>query len=152
MLSRTLKTTLAATLFISGSAMAQDEDNGPVKYENATYFTMTYVDYKPGKSERAFTIIREHFAKAGKAAGLPGPYAMHFKTGSWDAAFIWKLENGPADLEWYRDAGDVKWMASMVKQEGSEEAAGKLMKEYQSTISHTSTTFGHWHEEEKEEQ
>ena len=144
MLPTTIKTTLAATLLIGGSAFAQDND-GPIKYENAAFFTMTYIDFKPGKSERAFTIIREHFMKAGKTAGVAGPKALHFKTGGWDAAFIWKLENGPADLEWYRDAGDVKWMKALEKQEGGKEAAGKLMKEYQSLVGRTNTTFGHWH-------
>lgn len=145
MLSNTVKTTLAAALLITGSAFAQEDDSGPVKYENAAYFTMTYVDFKPGKAERAFEIIREHFMKAGKASGTPGPKTLHFKTGEWDAAFIWKLENGPADLEWYRSPNDVKWMEALTKQEGGKEAVGKLMKEWSSLIARGSTTFGHWH-------
>ena len=141
---KAITTTLAATFLISGSTFAQDNE-GPMKYENAEYFYMSYVDFKPGKSERAFTIIREHFEPAGKAAGTPGPKALHFKTGEWDAAFVWKLENGPADLEWYRSPNDVKWMEALTKQEGGEEAVGKLMKEWSSTIARSSTTFGHWH-------
>ena len=144
MFSTTLKTTLAATFLISGAAFAQD-DSGPVKYENAAYFSMTYVDFKPGKSERAFQIISDHFEKAGKASGTPGPKALHFKTGSWDAAFIWKLEGGPADLEWYRSPNDVKWMAALTEQEGGEEAVKKLMGEWSSLIARSSSTFGHWH-------
>lgn len=145
MLPPTLKTTLAATLLISGSAFAQDDDSGPIKYENAVFFNMVNIDFKPGKSERAFTIIREHFMKAGKASGTPGPKTLHFKTGKWDAAFIWKLENGPVDLEWYRSANDVKWWAALAKQEGGDEAATKLMAEFNSLIARSSGTFGHWH-------
>ena len=144
MLSSTIKSTLAAALLITGSAFAQDNE-GPVKFENAVYFTMTYLDFKSGKSERAFEILRENFMKAGKASGTPGPKILHFKTGEWDAAFIWKLENGPADLEWYRSPNDVKWMEALTKQEGSKEAVGKLMKEWSSLIARGSTNFGHWH-------
>lgn len=144
MLSSTVKTTLAAALFITGSAFAQDE-GGPVKYENAVYFSMSNVDFKSGKAERAFEIIREHYMKASKAAGLPEPYALHFKTGEWDAAFIWKLENGPTDLEWYISPNDVKWMDALAKQEGGKEAAQKLMAEFSSLIARSSGTFGHWH-------
>jgi hypothetical protein len=144
MILSTIKSTIAAALVISGSAFAQDE-GGPVKYENAEYFSMTNVDFKPGKAERAFEIIREHFMKASEAASLPEPYALHFKTGEWDAAFIWKLESGPADLEWYRSPNDIKWMEALAKQEGSKEAAGKLMEEWNSLIARSSGTFGHWH-------
>lgn len=149
MLSSTIKSTLAATLLITGSAFAQDNE-GPVKYENAVYFTMTIVDFKPGKAERAFEIISDHYMKASEVAGLPGPYQLHFKTGEWDAGFIWKLENGPADLEWYRSANDVKWMEALSKQEGGGKAAQKLMAEFNSLIARSKDTFGHWHQKPEE--
>jgi len=50
------------------------------------------------------------------------------------------LEGGPSDMEWYRDEGDIKWRAAMVKQLGSEEALNKLNQEYASLVS-SSTSY-----------
>ena len=134
-------------------ASAQDDEGGPqTQGDDARYVSVTYVNYKPGKRERAFEIIAEHFKPAGEKAGVPGPLGtIHFQTGKWDAMFVWKMEGGMADLEWYRSEEDIKWYEALAEQEGGEEAAGELIAEYQACIAHAETDVGHYHAPEESE-
>jgi len=143
---KVLAVSAALTMFAI-PASAQDEEEGPVTQgDDARYISATLIRYKPGKRERAMEIIAEHFMPAGEKAGTPGPLGViHFQTGEWDALFVWNLEGGMADLEWYRTENDIKWFAALVEQEGGEEAAGKLIAEYQSLVDEAETDVGHYH-------
>jgi hypothetical protein len=129
-------------------ASAQDDDEGPITQgEDARYVSATLVKFKSGKRERAFEIIADHFVPAGEKAGTPAPLGViHYQTGEWDALFVWDLEGGMADLEWYRSEDDIKWFAALAEQEGGEEAAGKLLAEYQSLVDEAETDVGHYHD------
>ncbi len=144
----------SALLLGSGISMAQDSD-GAVKYgeenDDARYIRVTFVSYKPGMAGRAYTILREHYAPAGEAAGLEGPVAIHFQTGPFDAAYHWRLENGMSDMEWQRSPNQVKFRAAMAELEGSEEAAQAVRDSYNATIARTVTTIGHRHVSDDEE-
>ena len=119
--------------------------------DDAHYVSSTLVKFKPGKRERAFEIISEHFMPAGEKAGTPGPLGViHYQTGQWDAQFVWDLAGGMADLEWYRSPNNIKWWAALAEQEGGEEAASELMGEYQSLIADAETDVGHYHAEKED--
>lgn len=141
----------AALTMFAAPASAQDDEDGPMTMgDDAHYVRATLVKYKPGKRERALEIIAEHFMPAGEKAGTPGPLGViHFQTGEWDALFVWKLEGGMADLEWYRSENSIKWRAALAEQEGSEEAAGELMDEYVSLIDEAESDVGHYHADEE---
>ena len=133
-------------VFGASVATAQDDDEGPqTQGDDAVYVSVSMVDYKPGMRTDALELIAEHFKPAGEAAGLPGPVAIHFQTGEWDAAFHWRLEGGMKDLEWYRSPDDIEWMAALAEQEGSMEAAEELVAKYGSMISRSITNVGHRH-------
>ena len=142
----------AALTMFAVPASAQDDEEGPqTQGDDARYISATLVNYKPGKRERAFEIIAEHFVPAGEKAGTPGPLGViHYQTGEWDALFVWNLEGGMADLEWYRSENDIKWFAALAEQEGSEEAAGELLAEYRSLIDKAETDVGHYHADEED--
>lgn len=119
--------------------------------DDAHYISSTLVKFKSGKRERAFEIISEHFMPAGEKAGTPGPLGViHYQTGEWDAQFVWELEGGMADLEWYRSPNNIKWWAALAEQEGGEEAAGELMAEYRSLIDEAETDVGHYHADKED--
>ena len=140
-------------LFLGSSlALAQDDEGPLTQGDDAVYVSVTYVDYKPGMRADAFELIAEHFAPAGKTAGTRPPVAIHFQTGKWDAAFLWQLEGGMADLEWYVSPNDIKWMEALAAQEGSKEAADALIASYRSMIAHTLTNVGHQHVPEEAEE
>lgn len=137
--------TAALTMF--ALPVSAQDDEGPVTQgDDASYVSATVVKFKPGKRERAFEIIAEHFVPAGKKAGTPGPLGViHYQTGEWDALFVWDMEGGMADLEWYRSEDDIKWRAALAEQEGSDEAAGELLAEYASLVQDAVTNVGHYH-------
>jgi hypothetical protein len=143
---RAIAVSIAMTMF-AVPAYAQDDDEGPqTQGDDARYISATLIKYKPGKRERAFEIIAEHFRPASEKAGTSGPLGViHYQTGRWDALFVWNLEGGMADLEWYRSEDDIKWYAALAEQEGSEEAANELMAEYASLVDDAETNVGHYH-------
>jgi hypothetical protein len=143
---KSLAVAAAFTLF-AVPASAQDDEGGPqTQGDDAHYISATLVKFKPGKRERGMQIIADHFVPASEKAGLPGPLGtIHYQTGEWDALFVWDLEGGMADLEWYRSEDDLKWWAALAELEGGEDAAGELMAEYQSTVDEAETDVGHYH-------
>ena len=142
----------AALSMFAVPASAQEVEDGPMTQgDDAHYISSTLVKFKPGKRERAFEIIAEHFMPAGEKAGTPGPLGViHYQTGEWDALFVWDLEGGMADLEWYRSPDNIKWYAALAEQEGGEEAAGELMAEYRSLIDEAETDVGHYHADKED--
>lgn len=140
---------LAATMaFFFGSATAQDG----MKYEDdASYMRVVFISYKPGKAAEAYGIINNKFNPAGQSVGLSGPVIVHFQTGQYDAAFHWRLDNGPEDLEWRITPDNAKFRAALATQEGSEEAASALMDHYNSLVARTTSVIGHRHVAEDEE-
>lgn len=141
----------SALLLGSGVSMAQDTEGAVTFGDDAAYIEVTFVSYKPGKAGEAYGIIADHFAPAGMAAGLPGPVIIHFQTGPFDAAFHFRLPNGPSDLEWRISPNNAKFRAALIANEGSEEAASEVMERYNATIARTSTAIGHRHIAEDEE-
>ena len=133
-----------AFLFFSTAASAQDE-GGQRFADDAVYYEVEFVDYKPGKTGEAYGIIAEHFSPAGEAAGLPGPTVFHFQSGPWDAAFNWQQKNGLADLEWRISPDNAKFFAALSEQEGGEEAAQAVIDRYNEMIARTEVYIGHTH-------
>ena len=123
---------VGAMLFIASSVLAQD-DPKPEKYKNVSWHTVVKIDYKSGKVSRAKQIIKMYEA-AGAEAGTKGPEKFWFSTGKYDAMFIWTMEGGPADLEWWRTEDNIKWRAAMIKQVSSEEKLKKIQEEFSSLV------------------
>lgn len=150
---KSLAVAAAFTMFAVPASAQDDDDGGPMTQgDDARYIEAVLVKYRPGKRERAMEIIAEHFAPAGAKAGTPGPLGtIHFQTGEWDALFVWSLEGGMADLEWYRSEDDVKWWAALAEQEGGEEAAEALWDEYIGLVAEAQSDVGHYHATEEDE-
>src|SRR5210317_724311 len=148
---KVLAVSAALSMFAVPASAQEDEDGPMTQGDDAHYISSTMVKFKPGKRERAFEIISEHFMPAGEKAGTPGPLGViHYQTGQWDAQFVWDLAGGMADLEWYRSPNNIKWWAALAEQEGGEEAASELMGEYQSLIADAETDVGHYHAEKED--
>jgi hypothetical protein len=137
----------AVALVLASPVGAQEDDGGPIKQgDDARYLSVQYVKYKTGRREEAMQIITEYFGPAAVKAGLQGPMmAMHFQTGEWDAAFVWPLKGGMADLEWYRSPDSVKWFEALAELNGGSGEAEKIIKRYQDTVREMQTEVGHHH-------
>ena len=138
---------LAFAFLCTGPAIAQEDDGGPITQgDDARYLSVQYVKYKPGRREEAMQIITDYFGPAAAKAGLAGPMlAIHFQTGEWDAAFLWPLKGGMADLEWYRSPDSVKWFEALAELNGGIEEAGKIIDRYQDTVREMQSEVGHHH-------
>ena len=136
---------LVALLF--NPASAQQDEDGPISQgDDARYLSVQYVKYKTGRREDAMEIISEYFAPAAAKVGLAGPMlVIHFQTGEWDAAFVWPLEGGMADLEWYRSPDSIKWFEALAELNGGAEEAEKVIGRYQDTVREMQTEVGHHH-------
>ena len=137
----------AALFLFAVPAVAQDDDEGPITQgDDAKYLRVSYVKYKPGQREMAMQIIAEHFVPAGEKAGTSPPMlAIHFQTGKWDAAFIWEMAGGMADLEWYRSPDNVKWFAALAELEGGAEQAEAIWQKYVGAVADSFVEVGHHH-------
>ena len=137
----------AALFLVAVPAMAQDDDEGPITQgDDAKYLRITYVMFKSGQREAGMEIISEHFVPATEKAGTNTHLlAIHFPTGKWDAAFIWELEGGMADLEWYRSPDNVKWFAALAELEGGSEQAAAVWQSYLDTLAESHVEVGHHH-------
>ena len=137
----------AALFLVIAPAMAQDDDEGPITQgDDAKYLSISYVMFKPGQRETAMEIISEHFVPATEKAGTSPPMlAIHFQSGKWDAAFIWELKGGMADLEWYRSPDNIKWFEALAELEGGPEQAAAVWQSYLDTVAESQTEVGHHH-------
>jgi len=136
-----------ALLIFSVPAIAQDDDEGPqTQGDDAKYLSVTHVKFKTGMRSDAMEIITEYFIPATKKAGTSGPIlAIHYQTGEWDAAYVWEMAGGMADLEWYRSPDDIKWFAALAEITGGEEQAGEMWANYLSKVAEAETNVGHHH-------
>ena len=143
----TLAAIFGLVLLVTNPASAQQDEEGPLTQgDDARYLSVQYVKYKPGRREDAMQIIAEYFGPAAAKAGLAGPMlAIHFQTGEWDAAFVWPLKGGMADLEWYRSPDSIKWFEALAELNGGAEEAEKIIGRYQDTVREMRTEVGHHH-------
>lgn len=132
---------VAAVLFVPAPLMAQQEEMAKAeKHENASWYAIEHIDFKPGQAEAALEIIKEHYAPAGAEAGTPGP-VMHLehRTGEWDLTVIWHMKGGPGDMEWKRSPDDVKWEEKFVEMVGGEKKAKEIGEEFASYVARSNT-------------
>lgn len=131
-----------ALAFVPAAAQAQET----AQAEEPTWARVTMMRFHAGKRDRAIEIIRDYMAKADRMAGTAsGVHGIHLDTGEWDVIYVFPMKGGPADLAVRNSPDDAKWMAEMVKLAGSEDAAKKLMAEFDSLVAMQVTNVGHAH-------
>ncbi|WP_440874377.1 hypothetical protein [Thalassotalea sp. PLHSN55] len=129
-------------MFASSSIMANAEDLKPKKLENVDFLSISYTDFKAGKSDRAMEIIREHYFPASKEAGTQVPYIVRLQSGEWDMVTAWNLKNGYSSMEWEMSEDGIKWMKAFNKREG-EEKAKAIREEFNSLIQRSNHVIGY---------
>ncbi|MFO6447077.1 hypothetical protein ACLBKU_08010 [Erythrobacter sp. NE805] len=134
-----------AVAFAPSPAMAQD---AAAKPEELTWARVTMTRFVSGKRERALEIIKNYFAKADQNSGVDsGVHGIHLDTGQWDVIYIFPMKGGPGDMAKQGTPEDAKWMAEMVKLAGSQEAAEKIIAEFDSLVAMSVTEVGHAHKD-----
>lgn len=129
------------------AAQAQSETQAQSDDE-VTWARVTMTRFHTGKRDRAIQIIKDYFAKADAMAGTgSGVHGIHLDTGAWDVIYIFPMKGGPADMAKQGTPEDAKWMAEMIKLAGSEEAANKIIAEFDTLIAMQVTEVGHAHKD-----
>jgi hypothetical protein len=125
---------LAIVAFVFPAASQAQQENKPMRYENVTWKTITYVKFLPGKRNKALAIIRDHFMKAGQTAGTPGPTMYEMRSGKWDLVLVWDMKEGVESLTWERSPDGAAWFKALSDQEGGAEKAQALYDKYYSMV------------------
>lgn len=120
-------------LLVTGISTSQAQEMKAKKMEGHTWHQVVMIKFKPGKFTEAKKLINDHFRKAGLASDLPGPQIIEFKSGEWDAMFIWKMNN-INDMDWEVNPEDEKWWAALAEQEGGTDKAMEVMQKYLNLI------------------
>lgn len=129
---------LFVCLLAAGISTGHAQDMKAKKMEGHTWHQVVMVKFKPGKFTEAKKMIDDHFMKAGMTSKLEGPQFIEFKSGEWDAMFIWKLNN-ISDMDWEIHPDDEKWWAAMAEQEGGMEQAMSVMQKYLDLVDQSTT-------------
>lgn len=140
--------TVAAFLLLPGPLAAQ-EGMEPEKHEGPWY-EIVHVDFRPGKADDAFELIREQFwpvEEANDELSSPILQLVH-ETGEWDATWIWKLEEGPGEFAWKTSPDQIVYQKAL----GGEKKAGKIFERYDSYVRDSKVILTHSLEEEEDEE
>lgn len=133
---------------LGGVALAQDE--GPQKRENVTYHQAIHWNFKEGHNAAAWEILYEKLVPASRAAGIEF-VIVDWETGPWDSTLFVTLKEGYGSLEYAITPGNAAFMASLAKQEGSQEAAAAVLTEFIGHVDSSDSDIGHVHQPAPEE-
>ncbi len=129
-------------LGVTNISLAQDSMQ-PKKNENAQWQRVVLVKFTEGKLDRAKTIIKDYFQKAGEKSQTPGPsLAVDLVTGEWDMMLVWDMKGGVEDLNWELSPDDVKWMKAMNEVVGSADKAKAIQDEFSGLIVRSTSYLG----------
>lgn len=138
---------IASSVIIAGSllvplvASAQEPLE---KRENTSYYRIINFNFKPGHNDAAWEILYEKIAPAVRAMDKSF-VALDWETGSWDSTVYIEMEDGYGELEYADSPASAEFMESLATQEGSKEAATKVMKDWVSHIDNSSSDLAHMH-------
>ena len=117
------------------TAQEQEEEMPQPERYDTSWYEIVHVDYKPGKADEAFELVREHYIATEEEADLPGPeMELIHTTGQWDATYIWHLDDGPSDLTWKTSPEEIEFMQAFREHAGGDEEAQEIMERYQSYV------------------
>jgi hypothetical protein len=130
---------IIASILINALLFARPDDPVPPSGSNVIWHAVTVIDIKAGSTESAKVIIGK-FESASEAAGTALPVIYWFSSGKYDLVVTRELKNGPDDVEGSWSPEDEKWWNALVVQEGSDEAAGKLLNDYLELVTSSLTS------------
>lgn len=133
-------TPLLAALFLAlpaSSGLGQGAQPGnPI--EGVTWYTVSYLKFKPGMAAEARKIIYEHFWPVDKEIGREVIPFDHV-TGEWDHVVFLPMPGGPAELAFQETPLGKRWQETFFRREGGRDKAGVLEKKFGEMVLHEKT-------------
>ncbi|MEM9170282.1 MAG: hypothetical protein AAGC56_11585 [Pseudomonadota bacterium] len=122
------------------AAAAPKPEPMKAKKRKADYYSVTLVDFKSGREGDAREIIDKYFVAAAEKAGSSMPdMDVTLLTGKYDMMLVWKMKNGPADMEWEMTPDDASWFNAMADVAGGPGKANEIWEEYLSLVQSSET-------------
>lgn len=122
-------TVLSFTLTFTTTAGAQELPKAK-KLENTAWFGVLSLKFKPDKFQEGRSIVFDHLAPAGTAAGMSDVRVLEPMGGEWDMLIFFPMKNGAADLEWEVSPDDERFFAELAKREGGAAQAMEVFGRY----------------------
>lgn len=143
---RTLTTAVLAAvatfLILPDALAAQEEMPEGEKREDATYYEIFQIDFKPGKQDTALALFEQHAMPAYRESEYPPPEMMLVhQSGSWDLTVIYEFQRGPSTLAWEITPERASYQRHLVKQAGGPEQAREMSETYNSFVAREKITF-----------
>ena len=110
------------------------------KMENQQWHEVVLIKYEAGKTGEALGIIRDHFEKAGKKAGVPGPKMFVMRTGDWDVMLVWDMDD-VSEMNWQVSPEGEKWWKALAEQEGGADKAMEVWQKYIDLVENSTTAL-----------
>jgi hypothetical protein len=106
--------------------------------EGVTWYTASYVKFKPGMADEARKIIYEHFWPVDKEIGRE-VIPFDNVTGEWDHVVYLPMPGGPAELAFQETPLGKRWRETFFRREGGKEKAEALEKRFSEMVLHERT-------------
>lgn len=133
---------LLCCTFFAASLMYSQEMTAK-KYDDPQWYNIVYIDYLPGKYNKAMNIIDTYFRPATEKGGTNAPKMLiELNSGPYDVMVVWHMKEGLNGMNWEVSPDNIKWRAALNDIAGGVDKAGEILDEYQSCIASSNNTIG----------
>ena len=109
-------------LFCVSAAYAQEgEGLQAKKFEDVEWYSQSLFKFNPTKYDSALIVLKNHLVPAAKEAGLD-MQVYSYMTGEWQVKLLFRLDEGPGELEWEVPPKYVDLVNYLNTQEGGNKA------------------------------
>lgn len=126
-----------------GSSILYSQEMTAKKYEDPQWYNIVYIDYLPGKYNKAMSIIEEYYRPASEKANTNSPKMLiELNSGPYDVMVVWHMKEGLESMNWEVSPDNVKWRAALNEIAGGADKAGEILNEYSACIASSNNTIG----------
>jgi len=101
--------------------------------DQAQWYVVTYVKFKPGAAQEARQIISGHFWPVDSAL-TRNTLAFDFQLGEWDYAVYFPMNGGASQLVWMPGPMMASWVEKFYRREGGKDNGDAICKRYNELV------------------
>ena len=128
--------------FASVPALADGHMEAAPEVANKDWYSVVYIDFKPGKTGEAMKLIKE-FIAVDKALGRTPPMMMRMNSGPYDVMVVFPMRDGIAAMGWKDNPESDKWDAKLAERLGGEDKVKEHWDKYNALVASASSQIAH---------